>query len=83
VAFRFGLGDTFGITNECRRSLDAEVDRELGKLAKELLACAEAAKADDEPLLIERLKAMGESVWTLHDALKIRRHFEGNGGNQR
>ena len=77
------LGDTFSITNECRRSLDAELDRELGKIAKELLACAEAAKADDEALLIECLKAMGESVWTLHHALKMRRHFEGNEGNQR
>jgi len=63
--------------------MDEEIDRELGKIAKELIACSVAAKQDDEALLIERLKTMGESVSKLHDALKVRRFFEGSGGNRR
>ncbi|MBL8845182.1 MAG: hypothetical protein JNN24_05375 [Hyphomicrobium zavarzinii] len=57
--------------------MDEEIDRELGKLAKHLLDCAEAAKAADEELLIQRLKRMAEDVLTMHDALKVRRFFEG------
>lgn len=56
--------------------MDEEIDRELGKLAKQLLECAEAAKADNEDLLIQRLKRMAEDVLTMHDALKVRRFFE-------
>jgi hypothetical protein len=63
--------------------MDEEIDRELGKIAKELIACSVAAKQDDEVLLIERLKAMGENVFKLHDALKVRRFFEGNGSSER
>lgn len=63
--------------------MDDEIDRELGKIAKELIACSAAANQDDEALLIERLKAMGERVFKLHDSLKVRRFFEGNGGNHR
>lgn len=57
--------------------MDEEIDRELGKLAKQLLDCAEAAKADDEELLIQRLKRLAEDVLKMHDALKVRRFFEG------
>lgn len=56
--------------------MDEEIDRELGRLAKQLLECAEAAKANNEELLIQRLKKMGEDVLMMHDALKVRRFFE-------
>ncbi|WP_334145816.1 hypothetical protein [Hyphomicrobium sp.] len=57
--------------------MDQEIDRELGKLAKQLMDCAEAAKADNEERLIQCLKSLGEDVRKLHDALKVRRFFEG------